>query len=321
MLRVGVPESLTPELLSGFPVEAEIIRIPARPEALTHIDFWIPPLYEKPARVTYSMLTGIKVVQGLWAGVEWLIDMLPPEIVLCDARGSHDIAPSEWAVAALLALFKYLPLYARLQQSELWNERKQGNDFYRNFHHVHGATYPPVLGEELAGKTALIVGYGSIGAAIEARLAPFEVNVLRIARTARQHVEPISKLHELLPIADAVILVVPLTKETTSLIGAKELGLMKQGCSLVNAARGAVIDTQALLAALHSGRIRAALDVTDPEPLPPGHPLWSAPNVLITPHVAGSSPRFMERPMKFTALQVARYLNGEPLQNIVANGY
>jgi phosphoglycerate dehydrogenase-like enzyme len=321
MTRVGVPEQLKPELLNGFPAEAEIVRLSPLLQQTEEIEFWIPPLYEKPARAIYEKLSGIKVVQGLWAGVDFLVDMLPPDVILCDSRGAHDVATSEWAVTALLALLKYLPLYGRVQQSRSWTDRKQGDDFYRSFHNVAEASYPPILCEELADKTVLIVGYGSIGAAIEARLVPFNVKILRIARTARQKVEPVSKLHELLPLADAVVLILPLTKETTGLIGAAELKLMKHGCSLVNAARGPVLDTLALTAALHEGRIRAAVDVTDPEPLPPEHPLWTAPNILITPHIAGSSPRFLERPMRFAQAQVARYIRGEQLENIVANGY
>jgi phosphoglycerate dehydrogenase-like enzyme len=167
----------------------------------------------------------------------------------------------------------------------------------------------------------LIIGYGDIGAAIEARLAPFGVEIVRVARTARPGVAAIAQLPELLPQADAVVLVVPMTSETAGLIGAKEIALMKQGALLVNAARGPVVDTNALLAALESGRIRAAIDVTDPEPLPDGHPLWSAPNLLLTPHVAGSSPMFMVRAMQLAAAQIGRWLRGERLENVVEGEY
>ena len=129
------------------------------------------------------------------------------------------------------------------------------------------------------------------------------------------------KLPDLLPSADVVVLIVPFTRETTHMIGERELALMKQGALLVNAARGPVVNTEALLAALHQGRIRAAIDVTDPEPLPDGHPLWSAPNLLITPHVAGSTPMFMVRAMEFAASQIGRYLRGEPLENVVTGEY
>ena len=151
--------------------------------------------------------------------------------------------------------------------------------------------------EELTGKTVLLVGHGSIGKEIERMLAPFDVHVLRVARTARSEpqVHAASELDNLLPRADVVILILPSTDETKDLIGSRQLGLMKQGALLVNAARGPIVNTDALVAALHSGRIRAAIDVTDPEPLPEGHPLWSCPNLMITPHIGGSSKEFSPR--------------------------
>src|ERR1039457_5877907 len=125
-------------------------------------------------------------------------------------------------------------------------------------------------------------------------LAPFDVEMLRVARTARTEpaVHAVSDLDSLLPQAEIVVLILPSTAETRWLIGRRQLALMKQGTLLVNAARGPVVDTDALVDALQSGKIRAALDVTDPEPLPDGHPLWSCPNLLLTPHVGGSSPQF-----------------------------
>jgi phosphoglycerate dehydrogenase-like enzyme len=167
----------------------------------------------------------------------------------------------------------------------------------------------------------MIVGYGSIGCSIEERLLPFGVEIVRVARSARPGVEPILRLLDLLPDADVIVLIVPQTPETIGMIGPREFARMKQGALLVNAARGPVVDTAALLAALHDGQIRAALDVSDPEPLPPEHPLWSAPNVFLTPHVAASSPMLLPRAIAFAAQQVARYLKGEPLHNIVTGSY
>jgi phosphoglycerate dehydrogenase-like enzyme len=181
-----------------------------------------------------------------------------------------------------------------------------------------------VLGDDLADKTVLIIGYGSIGAAIEARLTPFGVKILRLARTSRKEpeVHAISELHSLLPQADIVVTIVPLTPETHGLIGAAELALMKPGALLVNAARGPVVVTDALTIALEEDRIHAVLDVTDPEPLPAGHPLWSAPNCMITPHVGGSTPEFIHRAFRFGAEQVRRFIAGEELKNIVTDaGY
>jgi phosphoglycerate dehydrogenase-like enzyme len=173
----------------------------------------------------------------------------------------------------------------------------------------------------LAGKTVLIVGYGSIGRSIEERLAPFGVNILRVARSAKPGVESVDHLPALLPGADVVVLIVPLTPETQHLMNEGTIGLMKQGALLVNAARGPVVETEALLKALTEGRIRAALDVTDPEPLPQGHPLWKAPNLLLTPHVGGSSPLYMSRAFDLVGKQVALFAKGEPLKNVVEGLY
>jgi phosphoglycerate dehydrogenase-like enzyme len=163
----------------------------------------------------------------------------------------------------------------------------------------------------------LLVGYGAIGKEIERMLAPFDVKLVRVARCARDGVHAVSELDSLLPLAEIVILILPSTAESHHLIGSRQLALMRQGALLVNAARGPVVDTDALVAALNSGRIRAALDVTDPEPLPEGHPLWSCPNLLLTPHVAGSSPQFAPRAVRTAADELRRYLAGEPLHNVV----
>ena len=150
-------------------------------------------------------------------------------------------------------------------------------------------------------------------------LAPFHVSVLRVARSARieQEVHAVSELDNLLPKADVVVLILPSTEETEGLVGSRQLALMKQGTLLVNAARGPIVHTDALIEALHSGRIRAALDVTDPEPLPEGHPLWSCPNLMITPHIGGSSIQFAPRALRTAANELRRYLKGEALQNVV----
>ena len=133
--------------------------------------------------------------------------------------------------------------------------------------------------------------------------------------------QSVQHLDELLPSADVVILIMPLTPETRSMFDAGRLLRMKQGALLINAARGPVVVTDDLLQALQSNRIRAALDVVDPEPLPPGHPLWKAPNLLLTPHVGGGSPRFIERAFKLAGEQASRFLHGQPLLNVVTGGY
>lgn len=277
------------------------------------IDFWIPPLYRKFAEPQYARLREIKVVQSLLAGVDWMLPWIAPEITLCDGQGLHDMPVAEWVVGAILGAMKRFPEFRDRQHEEFWDGQLVGGKF-------PGDTEPPpyrILGEELAGKQVLIVGYGDIGAAIEKRLQGYDVEIVRVARSARSGVWAASELEKLLPAADIVVLIVPLTQETKGMMNAAMFAQMKRGALLVNAARGPVVDTDALLESLRAQRIQAVLDVTDPEPLPKGHPLWAAPNCFITPHVAGSTPGFFIRGYKFAAQQMERYIAGEPLKNLV----
>lgn len=325
MLKVGVPESIDPELHRLLPGDIGLILIPSHPDRALDVEFWIAPPLSAPAQRMWPHLRGVRVVQSTLAGVDALLKLLPRDVILCDARGVHTISTAEWTLTAILASLKYLPFYDDLRRAHSWSRRREAEDRYRALHATRQPFYPHVLIEELHAQRVLIVGYGAIGQAIEDRLRPFGVETTRIARTARpndaQPVHAISELPALLPSADIVVLIVPSTSETTGLIGAKELALMKQGALLVNAARGPVVDTTALVAALNSGHIRAAVDVTDPEPLPEDHPLWDAPNLLLTPHVAGSTPQFMVRAMQLAAAQIGRYLRGEPLENVVTGEY
>ena len=321
MLRVGLPDAVDPDLLRLLPEGIAVERIPLHPEQPVDVEFWIAPPWTRQAERVWPWLRGVRIVQATVAGIEGLRKFLPTDVVLCDARGAHTISTAEWTVAAILASQKYFPIFAEIQHAGIWTRRKEAEERFYALHPGTHRLYPNVLCEELHGQRVLIVGYGAIGRAIEERLQPFGVDIVRVARTAREGVHAIGELPQLLPTAGIVVLIVPFTAETTGLIGARELALLPQGALLVNAARGPVVDTNALLAALQSGRIRAALDVTDPEPLPDGHPLWSAPNLLITPHVAGSTPQFMVRAMQLAAAQVGRYLRGEPLENVVHGEY
>src|SRR5450432_3284998 len=313
MVRVGVDENLATELLAESPPEAEIVRLPRTIPSPIDIDFWIVPFYRKDAAIAFELMRGVKVAQSLMAGVDWIIPWLPPSVTLCDGRGIHDISASEWVMAAIMSTMKRIPLYRDLQNKSQWRGFASITDGFLSEPGPARGQYT-VLAEDLSGKTVLIVGYGSIGAAIEARLTPFGVSVLRVARRAREtpQVSAIGEMERLIPQADVVVLIVPLTAETKGLFGAREIGLMKRGALLVNAARGPVVVTDALVAALQEHRIRAAVDVTDPEPLPAGHPLWSAPNCLITPHIGGSTPEFIHRAFRFGAQQVRRFIAGEP---------
>ncbi|AZQ73719.1 dihydrofolate reductase [Streptomyces luteoverticillatus] len=252
-----------------------------------------------------SRMSGLRVVQALTAGVEELLPemvRLPSGTRLCNARGLHDASTAELALTLTLAALRGVPGFVRAQDAGEWR---------------------PELRPALADRSVLVVGYGSIGAAIEDRLAAFEcARVVRVARsarvTARGPVHPVADLPELLPDADVVILSTPLTPETVKLADAGFLARMRDGALLVNVARGGVVDTGALLAELESGRLTAALDVTDPEPLPAGHPLWKAPGVLITPHVGGPSSAYLPRAKALLRDQLARFALDEPLRNVVA---
>ena len=319
MVRVGVNESVDRALLKDFTREVQLLWVPDEPQGEIEVDFWIP--LSHPSRVPdqWPHMKGVRVVQAPWAGVDLLRHTFPPEVTLCDARGVHDIPTAEWAVAAVLAMQKYFPFYVQMQEHGDWSKRWQARDIYHLSHGMEGSSR--ALVDEVADYTILIVGYGSIGKAIEARLAPFGPTFLRVARSARDGVEPVSKLDELLGMADIVVLIIPLTSETRHIMNAKRLAKMRPGALLVNAARGAIVDPDALLQALNEKRIRAAIDVTDPEPLPLGHPLWNAPNLLITPHVAGDSAKFLKRLFKLASAQAERFARGEPLLNIVTGEY
>jgi len=322
-VRVGVDENVAPDLLADFPPEVEIVHLPRAISVPVEIDFWIVPFVPKIAIAAFPQIRGVKVAQSLMAGVDWILPWMPKSVMLCDGRGIHDISASEWVLAAIMAAMKRIPLYRDLQNQRQWRGFATAADDFLNESGAARGQYA-VLAEDLSGKTVLIVGYGSIGAAIEARLTPFGVNVMRVARSARQQpkVSAIGDLNELLPLADIVVVIVPLTDATRGLIGAAEIARMKPGALLVNAARGPVVVTDALLAALTEQRIRAVLDVTDPEPLPAEHPLWSAPNCMITPHIGGSTPEFIYRAFRFAAAQLRRYVAGEALENVVdAAGY
>ncbi|MEU4210737.1 2-hydroxyacid dehydrogenase [Streptomyces sp. NPDC026206] len=269
--------------------------------------FYCVPYMKGPAVETrpLPLMSGLRVVQALTAGVDNLLpemERLPSGARLCSARGLHDASTAELALTLTLAALRDIPGFVRAQDAGEWR---------------------PVFRPALADKSVLIVGYGSIGAAVEDRLAPFEcARVMRVARSARTAargpVHPVAALPELVPDADVVILTTPLTAQTRGLVDAGFLARMKDGALLVNVARGAVVDTEALLGELESGRLLAALDVTDPEPLPAGHPLWKAPGVIVTPHVGGPSSAFLPRAKALLRDQLARFVLDEPLRNVVA---
>ncbi|WP_328952965.1 2-hydroxyacid dehydrogenase [Kitasatospora purpeofusca] len=274
----------------------------APPEpVLRAVEFFVVPYTRTTAALPLlERMPRLRAVQSLSAGVDDLLPFIPPGVTLCNARGVHDASTAELAVTLLLAALRGVPGFVRAQDREVW----QGG-----------------FATALADRTVLLVGHGSIGAAVEERLVPFECEILRVARSgrdaARGPVRPLGELMDLVPRADVVVLTLPLTAQTRGLVDARFLAAMKDDALLVNVARGPVVDTAALLTELERGRLAAALDVTDPEPLPAGHPLWRAPRTLISPHVGGNSSAFLPRALRLIRGQLERFLAGEPLDNVV----
>jgi phosphoglycerate dehydrogenase-like enzyme len=319
MIRVGYPAVYSSELLRDFPEDVELIPLPDGLDHTVEIDVWIPNPYPTRAIPVWPHLRGVKLVLSLMAGTEWIPGTVGPHVTICSGRGAHNISTAEWTVSAILAMLKHFPFFLEMQASGEWKRRFEQPANYARITGDTSPLYPPVMLEELTGKRVLLVGHGAIGQEIERMLAPFNVELTRVARTPRAEpkVHAVSELDSLLPTAEVVVLILPSTAESHHLIGARQLGLMKQGTLLVNSARGPIVDTNALVVALNAGRIRAALDVTDPEPLPDGHALWKCPNLLLTPHVAGSSPQFGPRSLRNAAEELRRYMKGEPLKNAV----
>lgn len=287
-----------PEALGELPGDLEVVRYEAGElKSIADVEFFVPA-YDTGLDLS-NLLPGahrLQVIQTLTAGVENVVPLVPDGVVLCNARGVHDASTAELAVALMLAVLRGIPDFVRAQERAEWQ---------------HGRW------RALADHTVLIVGYGSIGVALERRLTPFECNTVRVARNAREGVHGWEALEELLPHADVVVLLVPLTEETHRLVGSSFLASMKDGAVLVNVSRGGVVDTAALMVECNSGRLLAALDVTDPEPLPPDHLLWHTPGVLLTPHVGGATTAMAPRAYRLIREQLYRWVNGEPLINVV----
>ena len=270
------------------------------PDSVSEVELYVLPYMTAGAADVLPRMTSLRVVQTLTAGVDGVRDLVPDGVTLCSGRGIHDSSTAELAVTLTLASLRGIPGFVRAQDRGEWAPERR---------------------PALADKRVLIVGHGAVGAAIEARLAPFEVQVVRVARSAREGVHPVAALPGLLPEVDVVILIVPLTAQTRGLVDADFLGRMKDGALLVNVARGPVVVTDHLVAALDSGRISAAIDVVDPEPLPADSPLWHAPNLLVSPHVGGASSAMWPRAHRLVRDQLHRFAAGETLANVVTDEY
>lgn len=281
-------------------VEVEVFEGGEYPSDPAKVEFLVPPFFPDDPAPVLAAMPNLKVVQLLSAGAETWVPLVPEGATLCNNRGPHTESTAEWALAATLASQRGLDRYARLQSERNW---------------------APQRSPGLAGKSTLIVGAGAIGEAIARRFEASAAQVTKVARAARPGVHGIDDLPRLLPEADVVVMIVPLTDETENLADAAFLSRMKDGALLVNAARGKVVDTAALTAEVASGRLRCALDVTEPEPLPADHELWALEGAFITPHVGGAVENFAERCYPPVGDQIRRFAAGEPLVNVVENGY
>lgn len=261
-------------------------------------DVLVPPFLGRQVDRHVHELTGLRLVQLLTVGADTWLGRLDPSVAVSTARGAHSAATAEWVVGAAIAVLREFPAFVR-ERGE-WRQR-------------------PTDG--LFGKRVLVIGSGDVGEAVRRRLVANDTSVTMVARRPRAGVHGVGELPSLLPEHDVVVLIVPLTEHTTRLVDAGFLAAMPDGAVLVNAARGPVVDTGALVAELRSGRLRAALDVTDPEPLPPEHPLWGAPNVLITPHIGGSVHGWLERAYVVAGRQLDAFARGDDPPNLVRDGY
>jgi phosphoglycerate dehydrogenase-like enzyme len=285
---IAIPEGLEVDVYSG---------VGEPPAGLDDVELYVLPYdsgTEPPKLV--SRLPSLRFVQALSAGVDALLPLMPAGVRLANGRGLHDLSVAEHALALIHAAQRDLPRWIRQQASGSW-EREHTRS--------------------LADSRVLLIGHGSIGQAIERQLLAAEAVVTPVASTARTGVHGIAELPDLLGSADIVVLILPDTEATRGLFGAAELAALPGGALVVNVGRGTAIDTDALLKEVSTGRIRAALDVVDPEPLPRDHPLWTTEGVIITPHIAGGSASFYPRAKRLVEDQLRRFAAGDPLRNLV----
>ena len=287
-------ELAIPESLEALPIRGAF----PEPEILASIQFYVPP-YMAGARALepISQMSSLEVIQSPNAGVDDLLEILPSGVTLCNAQGVHDASTAELAIGlAISARRGFATFMANQVKGEWIHERRSA----------------------LADSRVGIVGMGSIGSLIARQLEVFNVEVIGFSRSGSNSTKTMAEFDQLLPTLDVLILILPLTSQSHHLMNRVRIDAMKPGATLVNVARGGIVDTEALVDALNRGHITAGIDVTDPEPLPQGHPLWSAPNIIITPHVGGDSTAFNPRVRALIESQLKRFATGQPLENIVA---
>ncbi|TKJ95866.1 hydroxyacid dehydrogenase [Plantibacter flavus] len=302
-LIVSLPADLREEVLSQGPLpeRVEFVEWDLRTEPpVEHIDLVVPVYLGSNKPLANVATVTPKLVQVQSIGYDGLADLLPAGITLANAATVHEASTAELTVGLILASQRGIPDFVRAERTGEWLQSQRPS---------------------LADRRVLLIGYGGVGAAIEERLLPFEVEVTRVASSAREDergpIHGIDELPGLLPHAEIVIVVVPLTDGTRGLIGDDFLTALPDDALVVNVARGPVADTDALVKHATNGRIRLALDVTDPEPLPADHPLWSLPNVLVSPHIGGATSAMLPRMARLLRRQIEHLLAGEEPENIV----
>jgi phosphoglycerate dehydrogenase-like enzyme len=265
---------------------------------LGEVDFYCLPYMGNGRSVAMiAQMPGLRVLQSLSSGVDNILGSVPEHVTLCNGSGlHHEESTAELAVSLILASLRQLPAFVRDQTRHQWHHRRT---------------------DSLDGKRVLLVGYGGMGKAIEQRLQPFGARITRASRTARDGVAPLSQLPRLAADTDILVVCIALAQDTSGLIGGQVLAALPDGAMVVNVARGPIVDAAALAGHLTAGRLCAALDVTDVEPLPADRPEWALPNVLITPHIGGDTWAFARRAPGFVADQAERHASGLPLANIV----
>ncbi|HEU5470156.1 MAG TPA: 2-hydroxyacid dehydrogenase [Actinophytocola sp.] len=302
-ITVLVPDDYGMSVLAGIE-NIELVRYdlaaPLPPEA-ARAEVLVPGFLAQKSTVRLlKQLPNLRLIQLLSAGAEAWNGLVPDGVRLSICRGAHGGSTAEWVIGVLLAIYRELIEFEANRADRRWHQ------------HVT---------ETLQDKKVLVVGAGDLGRQLKRRLDTFDAHTTLVATRAREGVHGRDELPDLLPGHDAVVLMVPVTPATTGMVDAAFLARMPDRAVLVNAARGPVVDTDALLAELRSGRLRAALDVTDPEPLPPEHPLWTAPGLLLTPHVAGSVHGHFKRSYAVVAAEIARFAAGKEPANLVRGDY
>lgn len=301
VLTVAVPDQEMADRLAAQATGVDFVAWTIDDEPLDrHLDLLVLKYMGSLAGLPKLRAADVSLLQGQSLGYDGVADLLPPGVVYCNAVGVHEGSTAELTLGLILSAQRGLYEAAVAQQAGTWR------------HEIFGG---------LAMRSVLLIGVGGVGSEIRKRLEPFDVSLTRVARTARSDefgdIHAFDDLDQLLPESDIVVLAVPLSDETRHLADAAFMAKMKRGALLVNISRGSVVDTGALVTALQSGSIRAALDVTDPEPLPDGHPLWSAPGVVVTPHIGGHSETLARRIDPVVLEQVRRLQQGEPPLNVV----